>query len=48
MPWLLEFMEKVFQSLPDDLNATIIAENDKFEGAVLVGDEMWICWEQRQ
>ena len=41
MPWLLEFMEKTFQSLPDDLNATIIAENDEFEVAVLEGDEMW-------
>lgn len=34
-------MEKVFQSLPDDLNATIVAENDEFEVAVLEGDEMW-------
>jgi hypothetical protein len=30
-----------FQSLPDDLNATVIAENDEFEAAVLEGDEMW-------
>ncbi|CUI18156.1 transposase (plasmid) [Candidatus Protochlamydia naegleriophila] len=41
MPWLLGFMEKTFQSLPEDLNATIIAENDEFEVAVLEGDEMW-------
>lgn len=41
MPWLLEFMEKTFQSLPDDLNATVISENDDFEVAVLEGDEMW-------
>jgi len=41
MPWLLGFMEKTFQSLPDDLNATVIAENDEFEVAVLEGDEMW-------
>jgi hypothetical protein len=41
MPWLLGFMEKTFQSLPEDLNATVIAENDEFEVAVLEGDEMW-------
>jgi len=41
MPWLLGFMEKTFQSLPDDLNATVIAENNEFEVAVLEGDEMW-------
>lgn len=42
MPRLLGFMEKTFQSLPEDLNATIIAENNEFEVAVLEGDEMWI------
>jgi hypothetical protein len=41
MSWLLGFMEKTFQSLPDDLNATVIAENNEFEVAVLEGDEMW-------
>ena len=41
MPWLLGFMEKIFQSLPEDLNANVIAENDEFEVAVLEGDEMW-------
>jgi len=41
MPWLLEFMEKIFRTLPEDLNATVIAENDDFEVAVLEGDEMW-------
>jgi len=41
MTWLLGFMETTFQSLPDDLNATILAENDEFEVAVLEGDEMW-------
>ncbi len=41
MPWLLGFMEKTFQSLPDNLNATVIAENDEFEVVVLEGDEMW-------
>lgn len=32
---------KTFEALPDDLNATIIAENDEFEVAVLEGDEIW-------
>lgn len=41
MPWLLEFMERTFQSLPEDLNATVIAENDEFEVAILEADEMW-------
>jgi hypothetical protein len=41
MPWLLEFMNTTIQSLPDDLNAAVIAENDEFEVAVLEGDEMW-------
>jgi transposase-like protein len=41
MPWLLEFMEQVIQSLPEDLNATIIADSDEFEVVVLEGDEMW-------
>ncbi len=29
MPWLLGFMEKTFQSLPENLHAGIIAENDE-------------------
>ena len=40
-PWLLEFMEKTFQSLPEDLNATVIAENDEFEVLLLEIDELW-------
>ena len=35
MPWLLRFMEKTFQSLPENLQAGIIAENDEFEVLVL-------------
>jgi hypothetical protein len=31
MTWLLEFMEKTFVSLPEDLNATVLVENDDFE-----------------
>lgn len=41
MPWLLEFMEKTFHSLPNDLNATVIVENDEFEVLVLELDELW-------
>ncbi len=41
MPWLLGFMEKTFEALPDDLNAIVIAENDEFEVVVLEGDELW-------
>jgi hypothetical protein len=41
MPWLLDFMTETFQSLPDDLNASVIAENDEFEVAVLEMDELW-------
>ena len=41
MPWLLEFMERTFQTLPDDLNATVVMENDEFEVVVLEADEMW-------
>ena len=34
-------MTKTFQSLPEDLNATVIAENDKFEVLVIEMDELW-------
>jgi len=41
MTWLLSFMKTIFDSLPDDLNATVIADNEEFEVAVLEGDEIW-------
>ena len=41
MPWLLNFMTETVQSLPEDLNANVIAENDEFEVAVLEMDELW-------
>ena len=41
MPWLLGFMEKTFQSLPENLQPSIIAENDEFEVLVLEVDELW-------
>lgn len=40
MPWLLEFMEQAFLSLLEDLNATIIVENDEFKVFVLEADEL--------
>lgn len=48
MPWLLGFMEKIFETLPEDLNASIIAENDDFEVAVVEGDEMWSFVESKK
>ena len=41
MPWLLEFMDKTVRSLPEDLNAEVVAENEDFEVVVLECDEMW-------
>jgi len=41
MPWLLEFMQTTFQSLPDDLNATVLTENEEFEVIILEADELW-------
>lgn len=32
-------MEQTFQALPEDVNATMIAENDEFEVFVLEADE---------
>ena len=41
MPWLLGFMQKTVQSLPEDLNATITEENEEFEIIALECDELW-------
>ena len=41
MPWLLEFMQKTFATLPEHLNADVVEENDDFEVYVLEADEMW-------
>ena len=41
LTWLFEFMNEICQSLPENLNATIVSENDGFEVAVLEGDELW-------
>jgi hypothetical protein len=43
MPWLLDFMEKTFQFLPDDLNATVVEESNEFEVVVLEGDKIGSC-----
>ena len=41
MPWLLGFMQKSFQELPEDLNAVVVNENADFIIATLEVDEMW-------
>jgi hypothetical protein len=41
MPWLLEYMQAVFKSLPEDLNADITVENEDLMVACLQVDEMW-------
>lgn len=41
MPWLLEFMQHTFAALPENLNVTLVADNDEFEVYVLEEDEMW-------
>lgn len=41
MTWLLEFMQQTFTTLPDHLNADVLAENEDFEVFVLEADEMW-------
>jgi len=41
MPWLLGFMQQTFEALPEDLNATIVSENEELVVAVLQVDELW-------
>jgi transposase-like protein len=41
MPWLLSFIDKVIAGLPANLNATVTAEGEEFEVAVLELDEQW-------
>ena len=33
MPWLLQFMEKIYEELPDDLNATVHSHNEKLQSS---------------
>ncbi len=41
MPWLLEYMQIVFKSLPENLNAEISVENEDLMVVCLQVDEMW-------
>lgn len=41
MPWLLNFMQKTFETLPEDLNATVVSEDTELVVAVLQVDELW-------
>lgn len=41
MPWLLEYMQVVFKSLPENLNADITIENEELMIIHLQVDEMW-------
>ena len=41
MPWLLQFMEKIYEGLPDDLNATVHSHNEKLTVITTQIDEMW-------
>ena len=41
LPWLLGFMQETFEQLPDNLNASVIGENEEFTVVVLEADEMW-------
>ena len=41
MTWLLQFIDGVIADLPDDLNATVTAEGEELEVAILELDEQW-------
>ena len=41
MPWLLEFIGKIIEELPEDLNAEVMSEGDDIEVVVLEADELW-------
>lgn len=41
MPWLLQFMQEVYETLPEDLNATIASKNEEVMVLVTQIDEMW-------
>jgi len=41
MPWLLQFMEKIYKELPDDLNATVHSYNEDLTVITTQIDEMW-------
>jgi IS1 family transposase/transposase-like protein len=41
MTWLLDFIEETYKTLPEDLNADVVCENEEFSIAVLSADELW-------
>jgi len=41
MPWLLEFIDSLIATLPENLNAEVVEEDDKLEVVVLEADELW-------
>ena len=41
MPWLLQFMEKIYKELPEDLNITVSSQNKEVVVIATQIDEMW-------
>jgi hypothetical protein len=41
MPWLLEFVNTIIASLPENLNAQVTCPNDEIEIAILEADALW-------
>ena len=41
MPWLLEFIDSLIAELPQDLNASVVKEDDEIEVVILEADELW-------
>jgi len=41
LPWLLGVMQEAFEQLPDNLNATVVTDNEEFAVVILEADEMW-------
>ena len=41
MPWLLGFIDEIVATLPQDLNAEVVQENDDIEVILLEADEQW-------
>ena len=41
MPWLLQFMEKIYKELPEDLNITVASQNKEVVVIATQIDEMW-------
>lgn len=41
MPWLLYFIDDLFATLPENLNAEVVQEDDELEIIVLEADELW-------